>query len=360
MHSTVITTVEKLRHYLHLAMQLEHATIPPYLLALYSIHPWTNLDATQVIRVVVVEEMLHLTLNANLLNAVGGTPDLTAPGFVPLYPAPLPDGEQDFKVDLQPFSKAAIDTFLKIERPGKAPSEEKRLISRRRNALSALAADPEAPDQHYWSIGEFYEEIRRGLNYLYEKQGSKLFSGAQERPERQVTPECYYSGGGELFPVTDIKSGLAAVNLIIQQGEGLDDRIFTDEGELAHDFRFEQLKLEQYYTQTDKPGHPTGPKFKVDWDAVYPFKKNARLSDYPESSELHAAAVAFNQSYAEFLKFLTDAYNGKPGLLLEAVPKMFVLRNKINQLIHNPIPGMDGVNAAPTFEMAPVAAGVTP
>ncbi len=31
--------------YLHAAMQLEHATIPPYLTALYSIHPGTNSDA---------------------------------------------------------------------------------------------------------------------------------------------------------------------------------------------------------------------------------------------------------------------------------------------------------------------------
>ena len=30
---------------------------------------------------------------------------------------------------------------------------------------------------------------------------------------------------------------------------------------------------------------------------------------------------------------------------------MFEFRNKINRLIRNPIPGMSGVNAAPTFEL---------
>ena len=74
-----------------------------------------------MIRVVAVEEMLHLTLAANVLNAAGGTPDLTGPGFVPSYPAYLPDGEDDFQVDLQRFSPDAVETFLKIERPGKAP-----------------------------------------------------------------------------------------------------------------------------------------------------------------------------------------------------------------------------------------------
>src|SRR5699024_7103930 len=91
-----IATVEDLHQYLHVAMQLEHATIPPYLTALYSMHPGVNADASRVIRVVAVEEMLHLTLAANIHNAVGGTPDLTGNDFVPHYPTRLPDGEDDF------------------------------------------------------------------------------------------------------------------------------------------------------------------------------------------------------------------------------------------------------------------------
>src|SRR5687768_12916112 len=70
-----IRTVEDLREYLQVAMQLEHATIPPYLMALYTIRPGTNPDAVRILRVVAIEEMLHLTLAANLLNAVGGIPD---------------------------------------------------------------------------------------------------------------------------------------------------------------------------------------------------------------------------------------------------------------------------------------------
>ena len=58
-----------------------------------------------MLRVVAVEEMLHLTLAANVLNAVGGTPDLTAPGFVPEYPAYLPDGETDFAVSRERFCR---------------------------------------------------------------------------------------------------------------------------------------------------------------------------------------------------------------------------------------------------------------
>jgi hypothetical protein len=357
-----ITSVETLQKYLHTAMQLEHATIPPYLLALYSIHPGTNPDSTQIIRVIAVEEMLHLTLGANLLNAVGGTPDLTAPNFVPFYPAYLPDGEDDFRVHLRPFSKDAISTFLQIERSDQLASEDlagdTKMVRRHGNLFATLAKDPENSDMRYYSIGDFYMEILRGLNYLHERMGSALFP--EEGRARQVSSEYFYSGGGKLFEVTDIESARKAINLIIEQGEGygVKDSILTQEGELSHDFRFEQIQKNQYYDvkKPDMPGNPTGPKFEVDWNAVYPAKIDARLSDYQNFPDLLNAAIAFNLSYADFLVFLTRAFNGEPQLLLEAVPKMFLIRNQINQLFHNPIPGLEGTNAAPTFEM-PLTAG---
>lgn len=349
-----ITTIEQLHSYLYAALQLEHATIPPYLVALYSLHPETNHDAQRVLRVVVVEEMLHLTLVANVLNATGGTPDLTRPDFVPLYPARLPDGESDFEVSLQAFSKESVATFLNIERPGQAPSEEARLVRRERSHRHLLAASPEEPGMQFFSIGEFYEEIGRGIRYLhqrYAEQGRQLFTGD---PARQVTPEYFYSGGGEVIGVTDLDSAEAAMRLIAEQGEGLGHGIYDNERELAHYYRFQQLELGRYYQPDDQPGHATGPLVDTDWDAVYPVAKNARLADYPPDSELYAAAAEFNKSYADFLSFLTQSFNGQPGLLIEAVWRMFRIRDVMIQLIRNPLPGQEGVNAAPTFEMAAV------
>lgn len=351
MASPQITTLKDLHHYLHIAMQLEHATIPPYLLALYSIHPGTNTDATHIIRTVVVEEMLHLTLAANILNAVGGTPDLTTPDFVPSYPTPLPDGEKDFKVDLRRFSRDAVETFLKIERPGEAPHEDARVV--RRSGPQSIVSKPLEDNQlHYYSIGEFYAEIAHGINYLTEDMGeNRLFTGNESK---QVTSEYYYSGGGELMPVQDRESACAAIDLISGQGEGLGGEIYNKEHELAHYYRFEQLKLGRYYQPGDRAGDPSGPPLNVDWDAVYPIETNPRIKDY-DDPELYQAAVSFNQSYAQFLATLTKAFNGEPHLLLDAVPQMFRLREKITRLIHNPIPGKRGVNAAPTFELAALA-----
>ena len=159
MTASRITTREQLHDYLHAAMQLEHATIPPYLTALYSIRPGTNADAFHVLRVTVVEEMLHLTLAANILNAVGGTPDLTKPDFVPTYPAHLPDGETDFEVSRRCFSREALETFLSIERPRRAPEESVRSINRGHVKRNRLGVSPEQPEVQFYSIGEFYQEI---------------------------------------------------------------------------------------------------------------------------------------------------------------------------------------------------------
>lgn len=353
MSQSEIETLQDLHAYLHAAMQLEHATIPPYLTALYSITPGTNSDAFHVLRVAAVEEMLHLTLVANVLNAVGGDPDLTAPDFVPSYPAYLPDGERDFKVDRQRFSLACIQNFLEIERPHEAPSPEQNVIHREEHRGPRLGVSPTAPGYQFFSIGEFYQAIDRGIRRLHEAMGDSLFAGD---PARQITPEYFFSGGGQVIPVTDVSSACRALDLIAGQGEGFGGGIYDAEGELSHYYRFQQLTLGRFYQPGDRPDQPTGPPVNVDWDASFPIKRNAALADYPEGSELQSAAEAFNRAYADFLAILTRAYTGQPAVLFEAIGGMFQLRNLIIQLIRNPIPGVSGTNAAPTFEVASVVA----
>ena len=72
--------VGRLRDALQHALMLEHATIPAYLCALYSIEDGTNVEAAEIIRSVVMEEMLHMVLVANVLNAVGGEPSVDHAG----------------------------------------------------------------------------------------------------------------------------------------------------------------------------------------------------------------------------------------------------------------------------------------
>src|SRR6266536_2735894 len=107
--------------WLQTAIELELSTIPPYLVALLSMKVTSNREAADLIRGVMIEEMLHLALVANVLNAVGGTVQL-GPDNIPSYPLRLNfEGknfkDRDFPVNLAPFSAANIQTFMKIEEP---------------------------------------------------------------------------------------------------------------------------------------------------------------------------------------------------------------------------------------------------
>src|SRR4051794_36728000 len=141
-----IDTIDDLRTHLQWAIELEHATIPPYLCALYSLDPDRNSEAAQVIGGVMGEEMLHLALAANLLNAVGGHPRLDLPELLPPYPHPLPHSAHNIHVSLLPFSPEALAMFLRIEQPA--------------------AVDAPAEGFNYRTIGQFYAAIEAGLRHL--------------------------------------------------------------------------------------------------------------------------------------------------------------------------------------------------
>jgi hypothetical protein len=349
-----IQSIETLREYLYAAIQLEHATIPTYLTTLYSIHPGTNLDAVQVLRVVAVEEMLHMTLSANMLNAVGGKVDLTQIGFVPGFPTYLPNGETDFQVNRERFSPEALETFLMIERPARPEEHGKGLIKDegRRVSILPTPTSEEGSDLHFYSIGEFYHAIQVGMEHLCEEFGeAKIFCGDGAR---QVTPEYYYSGGGEITAVYNLATAREAIRMISEQGEGYEGAIADFEDEISHYYRFDQLKKGRYYMPGDAHDQPTGEPLNVNWEAVYPVKTNLRMSDLPEGTEVREAALEFNKVYKQFLASLTVAFDGQPQCLIPAVGGMFRIKELAAQLIKNPIPGGDGLHAAPTFEMETV------
>lgn len=218
-----ITSLEGLREHLQWAIELEHSTIPPYLCALYSIEPGHNLEAAEVLGSVLVEEMLHLALAANLLNAVGGRPRLAIPELLPGYPRPLPHGDRSFQISLLRFGPEAIEMFLRIEQP------------------SPMGAPPE--DDNYQTIAQFYEAIRRGIQELSTSLSeSNIFCGD---PTRQITDQHIYSGGGRIIEVRDLSSALLALNEIVEQGEGANhDQVWDGDVDVCHP---ERDQVAHYY-----------------------------------------------------------------------------------------------------------------
>jgi ferritin-like protein len=329
-----ITTVQSLRDHLQLAIELELSTIPPYLCALYSIKEGTNPVATNIIKSVVVEEMLHMSMAANLLNAVGGAPVINSPASVPKYPSFLPQSDESFKVRLLQFSKEAIGIFLKIERP------------------AATAQPPQA--DHYHTIGQFYQAIRLGFIYLAGQAGNNIFTGD---PKRQILPEYYYGGGGGLIAVTSLADALQCIDEIEGQGEGIDGTILDPDHQLfgegieyAHYFKFNEIYYEQLYQQSDSPqSPPSGQKIAVDWGAVYNMKPDPSLADYEKGSELWNKATEFNKTYKALLDNLHKACNGQPDQIMEGVVWMYRLKYLAVELMKTPLANSE-FTAGPTFE----------
>ena len=83
----MIDTPKALREHLQTAIEIEWSTIPPYLCALWSLADGPNEYVAGNVEEVAMEEMLHLTLACNLLNAIGGRPRLV-PDPVTQLPQP--------------------------------------------------------------------------------------------------------------------------------------------------------------------------------------------------------------------------------------------------------------------------------
>lgn len=341
-----IDTWESLCRHLQIAIELEHSTLPPYLCALYSIAQGTNEQARCVMQSVALEEMLHLTLAANILNAIGGQPVLDDPRLLPSHPTTLPHSNGSVTLSLLPFSKQALEGFMAVERPD--PS------------------DSPAQAEGYATIGQFYAAIDEALVRLSQQLGEQaLFSGD---PTRQVTDSIYYGGGGRIITVTDLASARHALREIVDQGEGLDhqsifdgdkDMFHPDRDELGHYFRFQQLLLGRAFQRGDTPSSgPTGEAITVDWSAVYPMPVNPNSADYPTGTRARDAINGFNSAYCTVLQLLERTFNGLPMLLKYATGAMYGIRQWMIDLMALEFDG--SVQPGPSFEWVPPQARVIP
>ncbi len=341
-----IKSIDDLRSHLQVALELEHSTIPPYLCALYSIHDGSNVTASKLIRSVVMEEMLHMVLAANLLNAIGGTPLVDDPAFIPEYPTFLPNSNDAFCVHLLPFGQEALATFLKIEKP------------------EPLGDTPD-PD-HYSTIGEFYAGIWQGFEYLAGTEDSEGAIGAEalfvgDRTKQVHGDAWYYGGGGKPLEVFDMVTAKRAIAEITEQGEGYGHTLFDHDDqfgepdELAHYFRFTEIAKERLFVTGDDPvrAEPTGGVLLVDWSARYPMMPDPKAEDFIDQPDVHELMVAFNKRYTALLRALHQAFNGNPAALMGAVPIMYDLKYRAQALMAIPSGRGDGTTVGPSFEYAP-------
>lgn len=328
-----IETREDLCRHLQWAIELELSTIPLYLTALFSIEEGKNREVQQLLRSVVMEEMLHMCLAANLLHAVRGNgqgPKVTGTA-APSYPGVLRHSD-GIEMRLRSFGPKALKLFCSIEQP----------------AAHEASSQPD----HFDTIGQFYAAIAEG----FESLGADLFErgvnlGCQVEPHT-----AYYGGGGQTVVVTDLDTAMLALAEIVAQGEGVDETVwdgdhllFGERRELAHYYRFDEIVEGRQYRPGDRPHFPSGPPILVDTSAVRHI--DPRLRERVESDELDPEIVRLIEicdgTYQEVLASLEAGLNGDQQRLIDAVPLMYQLEYQGRALTKIPIG--DGRHAGPLF-----------
>ncbi|NUR59632.1 MAG: hypothetical protein HOV87_13335 [Catenulispora sp.] len=353
---TKIPTLAGLRAALQLAIGLELSTIPVYLTGLYSIREGRNTDTAQTIRSVVMEEMLHMTLAANVLNAIGEVPSPKPVDFldrkhlspIPAYPLDSPLISGIGTLELLPLSARAVDNYVQIEHP--------------LHGAATLEAIPAAPDS-YRTIGEFYHAIDLALN------DPQICPDSLFEPVNQVPDNEYYGGAGDVVEVCDRKTARAAVQKIVDQGEGLPEEALhepakkvTDADRLAsgwqmysHYARFREIQTGRKFRPDQTAGEtPAGALLLVDYNQVEPAEFVPRNGDgSPEA----VALDEFDLAYSLLVDAVYAAFGGgissrsEPPLtgLQVAVHAMYGLKHKAVALMRTPNPERPGRTLCPRF-----------
>lgn len=333
-HGAGINDVGSLHQHLQIALEIELSTLPPYLCALYSIPEGKNIEAAGLIRSVAMEEMLHLSLVANLLNAVGGTPVLSKPETVPQYPSTLPDSEGSFSVSLLAFSREAIATFMRIEQP----------------AQKHAAAQADG----YSTIGQFYKAISEGLEFLC-RNGTIRFD---HHPNRQISPSEFYNGHGSIIRVYSLETAQQAIKQICHQGEGIHHGIGEDDHpldtvgyELAHYYRFMEIAEGRRFRPGDTPKTgPSGALLPVDWSAARPMVPNPKSGWFSPGSPRRTEMERCNQAWFSLLQALEKGFLGHSQGFQQAVQLMLEFKYRATGLMNLPS-GIANTVLGPSFEL---------
>lgn len=329
------TSMKDLHLILQNAIELEHATIPTYLTAMISIKPGTNQTIKNIFHSVVIEEMLHMSIACNILNALGGSPDINTPAFVPKFPGPLPMGiNSGLIVSLVPISLDAIkNIYMEIEEP--------------EDPLNFPVKSAAVQDVHYATIGQFYDAIKKKINIL----APDILPGD---PSKQMT-EMFPSD--EIFPILTKNDACRAIDIIVEQGEGTTHSPLDPEGELAHYYRFAEIYhgKELVADSTEPLGYSySGSPIVLDSAGVHNIQPDTKLNDLPAGSEAYRAASEFSQAYSRLLNALHTTFNGAPDTIKHTIGMMYDVKLLGETMAAMPFPGKTGVTVGPTFEYMPL------
>lgn len=323
------------------AIELEHSTIPPYLAAYFSLKLGTNEMVADIIRSVALQEMLHMTIASNLLIALGGSPQINRPGFVPKYPGPLPmDIGNGLIVPIEKCSVELVkNVFMVIEEPEDPIHIPVRLLA---------TAEGTGPEFH--TIGEFYAALDKKI----QEMGQDAFRGDFGR---EMVDNTWFPPD-QLFRITDPESASAAIDLIVEQGEGTPTSPLDPEEEPAHYYRFEQIVVGKRLVRDPVTGGFVfgGAPVLIDERNVWNMQPNGDPDTLPKDSRARRSSVQFAYGYTSLLNALHRTFNGQPEAMRDAMGLMYQLRLAAQEVLSNPLPDNPDMATGLCFRWQPTTA----
>ncbi|AOK32265.1 MULTISPECIES: ferritin-like domain-containing protein [Burkholderia] len=313
------------------AVMIEFTTIPPYLTALFSIIPQQNPSAQAIpsaqslMHSVVLEEMLHMTLAANTMIAIGGNPRIYELGIKLRYPASFPmNVDEGLQAHLTSLTSQQARAFMEIEYPD----------------TNALLPGEKQSTSNDHSIGDFYDEVIQALIRL-NNLGKGIFSNP--RLDHQIDVAQWFPfelnniGNGK---VSSLDSAQVVLKEITAQGEGVQIRAdpidpYNGGREYAHYFKFGEIFYGRQLVgdRNDPSGFSyTGPQIPL---AICNLLENAAVSDYEKGSDAYITGSQFYETYRRLLKALDETFNGYPESLNSAMGIMFELKLAAQKVIQS-------------------------
>lgn len=192
-------SLEDIKHALQSAMALEHSTLPLYSFAMYSIRT-QNYTAYNLMRSIIMEEMIHMAVSANMLAAIGGVPRIR--DLDPGYPTDgLPGGaEPDVHARLSPLSRKQVRNFMRVEVPD--------------FLLSNFLTADQMTQEEFPTIGRFYNAVKDAFIHL-ETEGGQITAAINAGgPANQIEDDI------GIAKITDFNGLLQGIEEIMEQGEG--------------------------------------------------------------------------------------------------------------------------------------------
>lgn len=288
--------IDWLREALQAAIALEQSTLPLYCSAMLSLEV-QNYPTYNAIRSVLMEEMVHMAIAANMLAALGGSPRIK--DLDPAYPRHgLPGGaEPDLHIGLAKLSRPQLLNFMRLEVP-------------------MFLLPEQYQHETYPTIGRLYESIKQAIaDNADEVRVAFAKGGLANQVGDNIGFNTFVPGEG----VDAVELFNAGVDEILEQGEGSTAESIQAgpayQNEESHYGKFAELRYGARY-QPPTPHVPLTRQTEPQWFRGEEIPWPEVVNTLAVPSDGYAALLALDPDGAAVLRELQtfdEVYTGMLG-----------------------------------------------